>query len=729
MMEPLKFAPWTSEIDLGFYSALGNLKLNHDRLDSSARRVLGVYQIQTKDKPERSARMQIHNAALTQDHVPAGFYRGEGYIRNYNTMDEYKQVDKAAHIERAGRTIWDAINDGTIFSCPSLLSSFSAICYADLKKFKFTYQFAYPALHSDPTWSCSTAQKISPKETLELVDKVQTWRYSVDGRQHGFFLAKKIRGDLLDDDHESHTPLDEPDDRDFEHDHKPDDTPDYRWKIAALANYETGFFNDVDADDQYICFADPSTFESNPGWMLRNLLVLVRQRWRLDKLQIMCYRDTHVRREDPHSIIFKVESVKPTEGDHSAKFPSLSEGRDSPSSSPTPRSIPPSERGSMPKITGWERDTRSRNSSRIVDMGAYMDPTRLADAAVDLNLKLIKWRIAPSIDLDIIKETKCLLLGAGTLGSYVSRCLIGWGVRKITFVDNAKVSYSNPVRQPLFTFDDCLNGGSPKAETAAQALKKIYPSLDATGHQISVPMAGHPIMDEKKVRADFDKLQQLIADHDAIFLLMDSRESRWLPTVMAKSAGKIVINAALGFDSYMVMRHGVPSQPEQERLGCYFCNDVVAPADSQKSATLDQQCTVTRAGAAPMASAQAVELLVSILQHPDKAAAPAPPVNDPEAQHPNHPLGSVPHTLRGYLSSWRILKIRGQAYNCCSACSPTIVKLYNDAGWDFVKRAINENGYVEEVSGLAAVQKGVDDLEDDLAWSEGEEDNEEAELI
>jgi ubiquitin-like modifier-activating enzyme ATG7 len=120
-------------------------------------------------------------------------------------MDEYKQVDKAAHIELAGRTIWDAINDGTIFSCPSLLSSFSAICYADLKKFKFTYQFAYPALHSDPTWSYSSAQKITPKETEQLVDKVGTWRYSVDTRQHGFFLAKKIRGADLDDDHESHT--------------------------------------------------------------------------------------------------------------------------------------------------------------------------------------------------------------------------------------------------------------------------------------------------------------------------------------------------------------------------------------------------------------------------------------------------------------------------------------------------------------------------------------------
>ncbi|KAG9731659.1 ubiquitin-like modifier-activating enzyme atg-7, partial [Aureobasidium melanogenum] len=650
-------------------------------------------------------------------------------------MDEYKQVDKAAHIERAGRTIWDAINDGTIFSCPSLLSSFSAICYADLKKFKFTYQFAYPALHSDPTWSCSTAQKITPKETVELVDKVQTWRYSVDTRQHGFFLAKKIRGADLDDDHESHTPLDEPDDRDFEHDHRdtqPSDTPDYRWKIGALANYETGFFNNVDPDDRYICFADPSTFETNPGWMLRNLLVLVRQRWKLDKLQIMCYRDTHARREQPHSIFFKAESVKPTEGDHSATFPSMPESRDSssPASSPTPRSIPPSERGLMPKITGWERDTRSRNTSRTIDMGAYMDPTRLADQAVDLNLKLIKWRIAPSIDLDIIKETKCLLLGAGTLGSYVARNLMGWGVRNITFVDNGRVSFSNPVRQPLFDFNDCLKGGSPKAETAAQALKRIYPGVNAASYSLSVPMAGHPIMDDKKVKAEFDQLHKLIADHDAIFILMDTRESRWLPTVMGKAAGKIVLNAALGFDSYMVMRHGVSSQSKEEQLGCYFCNDVVAPANSLKSATLDQQCTVTRPGVAAIASALTVELLVSILQHPDKAAASAPPVNNPQAQHPDHPLGSVPHSLRGFLTDWRTLTIRGQAYDCCSACSPTILSLYNSEGWDFVKRAINEKGYVEEVSGLAEVQRRAEELDNDVDWqSEGEEDNDEAEII
>lgn len=53
-----------------------------------------------------------------------------------------------------------------------------------------------------------------------------------------------------------------------------------------------------------------------------------------------------------------------------------------------------------------------------------MDPTRLADQAVDLNLKLMRWRILPSLDLEKVSNTKCLLLGAGTLGCYVARTLM-----------------------------------------------------------------------------------------------------------------------------------------------------------------------------------------------------------------------------------------------------------------------------------------------------------------
>ena len=136
------------------------------------------------------------------------------------------------------------------------------------------------------------------------------------------------------------------------------------------------------------------------------------------------------------------------------------------------------------------------------------------------------------------------------------------------------------MRQPLFRFQDCLDGGSKKARRAAEALQEIYPGVQSTGWDLSVPMAGHPIMDEAKIKSDFHLLQSLIGGHDAIFLLMDTRESRWLPSVIGKATGKIVMNAALGFDTFLVMRHGfLDTSRRESELGCYFCNDVVAPAD------------------------------------------------------------------------------------------------------------------------------------------------------
>lgn len=87
-----------------------------------------------------------------------------------------------------------------------------------------------------------------------------------------------------------------------------------------------------------------------------------------------------------------------------------------------------------------------------LDLKSFMDDRSLAKEAVDLNIRLMKWRVLPTLDINKIQAKKCLLFGAGTLGCQLARCLIGWGVKNITFVDNSKVSYSNPVRQSLYDF-------------------------------------------------------------------------------------------------------------------------------------------------------------------------------------------------------------------------------------------------------------------------------------
>lgn len=104
--------------------------------------------------------------------------------------------------------------------------------------------------------------------------------------------------------------------------------------------------------------------------------------------------------------------------------------------------------------------------------------TRLSDAAVNLNLKLMKWRLVPNLNLEKITSLKCLLLGAGTLGCSVARLLLGWGITTITFVDGSNVSYTNTVRQSLYTYADAMEHRF-KALAARDALLEIRPNMES----------------------------------------------------------------------------------------------------------------------------------------------------------------------------------------------------------------------------------------------------------
>lgn len=54
-------------------------------------------------------------------------------------------------------------------------------------------------------------------------------------------------------------------------------------------------------------------------------------------------------------------------------------------------------------------------------------------------------------------------------------------------------------------------------------------------------MPGHPVPEgsAESTKEAVAQLDRLFDDHDVVFLLMDSRESRWLPTLMGADKGKV----------------------------------------------------------------------------------------------------------------------------------------------------------------------------------------------
>ncbi|GMI43478.1 hypothetical protein TeGR_g6162 [Tetraparma gracilis] len=247
--------------------------------------------------------------------------------------------------------------------------------------------------------------------------------------------------------------------------------------------------------------------------------------------------------------------------------------------------------------------------------------------------------------------------------------------------------------------------------------------VDVNGVVLSIPMPGHPIASEQE-EADTKKLAGLIKSHTVTYLLTDTRESRWLPTVIASSENKPLINVALGLGSWVVVRHGRGIDPpteiplaeadesaeqtyerannlDKERLGCYFCSDVVAPANSMTGRTLDQQCTVTRPGLAPIAASMGVELMVGMAHRTadgDKGA-----------------LGDVPGVIRGELAEWKMMNSNTPSFSCCTACSPAAVEAWREEGFGFVRKVAADDGsWLEKLCGLQKLKESAMDVD----WDE-----------
>lgn len=673
-----------------------------------------------------------------------------GQLYCVNTVERVTRFDRQDAVARITSALWDDILTGRALENPSLLQRMIALVYCDLKLYKYHYWLGFPVLsppvpytlHAAPQTleiylATSRGEAVGTTPRSEQVVQALENHYSSSNNNTKKSSSALFLLFIANDRIECH--------------------PLTAWQQLS-AEQKTGMDALHIINGLYVVCADTSNTVEYPGWSLRNALLLAAVHFKAPVLRLLCLRTSRGTPSAQSSVVFTVNV--PTIPDHNYR-PSAVGGWDTGTSS---------------------LSTASSSGPRVADLGSLMDPRRLAASAVDLNLQLMRWRAAPSLDTTKIAQTRCLLLGAGTLGCSVARCLLGWGVRKITFVDSAKVAYSNPVRQSLFEFQDCLHGGKPKAIAAAEAVVRIFPDVDATGVEMNIPMPGHPPhagveSEVQSVLESTEKLRKLIDEHDVVFMLLDTRESRWLGTVMCAAAaaakdresptglGKLAITTALGFESFVAMRHGASvesftiesketieentpkkkslnnnsnhQQKQKQRLGCYFCSDVIAPANSTRDRTMDQQCTVARPGLSAIAGSLAVEVMAAVLQHPLGTHAPAavaPDAADDEYTNDRSqknkddsyaPLGSVPHMIRGHLSGFSQTCLTGYAFPQCPACSPKVVEQYRSRGAEFVLQAVSQAGYLEDLTGLSELQRQMEkQLEEMKLQREREEGNE-----
>lgn len=555
-------------LDTSFFSELRNYKINYQKLSSDVIELPGSHINISKRTITLSK-----NSFDSETIIP-------GSLLNFNTIEEFKQLDKVKYIKEC------ALNEKTKFNF------FNVISFADLKKYNLVYWINIPVLKVKGLEFDITFTDIN---NIEIPDEYYSSNFIYSVHNSVFVNSSLI-----------------------EHNES---------KVLVPNLVKTYLISQILLQKQYVEY----------------FLYFV----------------------DEKSVI-KCGKVSPKYNNEKVEIPPFSY--------------------MDVAVSGWEKNNENKLIPKFINFSTLLNPIELNKQNVNLNLQLMKWRIKPDLKLDKIASQKILILGAGTLGCYVARCLLGWGIYDITFVDHGTVSHSNPVRQSLFGYDDI---GKPKAKTASESLKKIYPLCNSQYVDLKVPMVGHIDSIDKEA---FEMLQRKIKKSDVVFLLMDSREARWLPTLISKAENKTVINTAIGFDSYVVIKHG--DMDKDAEHGCYYCSDIVAPLDSLSNKTLDQMCTVTRPGCAMLASSIAVELLVSYIQEGSLS------------------YNQVRSELNQFSSVTNIIK----SYKHCSACSNSVVDAYKTDGWSFVSKALSDSKFLEDVCGLTQehleAQKILESMED-----------------
>ena len=419
MVEQLNFISFQSTISSGFWFELREKKLHEYKLDESAKRIQGFYT--NTDRPNLPCRLSLDHASFGDETAtPALCFNSPGTLYNKNTIEGFKSSDLKLLMSNEGLKIKEAIESGIALKNPSILNSFFVLCFGDLKKHTFYYLIGLPVRRKKNQITLINKNTLidTPKKEASITKGINSW-CECNAKLDPFFVLEESQENSL----------------------------GYKHEVHRLENVNSLLVN---KNNLIFAFCDPSSSTNYPASALKNYLDLIQYHWGQhlnNEFNILCYRERFNagQRQISHSLLLKLR-LQVLDKDSS--------------------------------FYGWEKNGNGKIAPKTANLSSLMDPKKLAESSVSLNLKLMQWRLMPDLQLDMIANTKCLLLGSGTLGCNVARNLLGWGVKNITMLDCGKVSFSNPVRQTLFEFSDChVEGGKPKAQAAADKLKKIFPGL------------------------------------------------------------------------------------------------------------------------------------------------------------------------------------------------------------------------------------------------------------
>jgi len=160
-----------------------------------------------------------------------------------------------------------------------------------------------------------------------------------------------------------------------------------------------------------------------------------------------------------------------------------------------------------------------------------------------------------------LKNAKVLVIGAGGLGCPVLQYLTAAGVGSIAISDFDSVSESNLQRQILYNTDDI---GKPKAEIAAERLKKLNPNVNFTIYNLAISK---------------QNVFQIIENQDVVIDCSDNFPTRYLVSDACVIKSKtLVFGAIYKFDGQVSVfnyKNGptyrclFPEQPtESESINC-----------------------------------------------------------------------------------------------------------------------------------------------------------------